>query len=183
MARIVTGLVAFDIDELEGKTCQACGGDGAVVVDRRAMRCEPCEGTGLVDRKVVSTVRVKVKPFDLETKLKVAKYQTFQSGSMVTDILRQSAESVRVAVKDVEGLFVDSEGKVPYRLEFQDGKPENGLTDKSVSDLMNVHLSRALMAGCNQLLTGIPSVVQDASGRAIPGVRVVVDPGPAAVPN
>lgn len=182
MARMFGGLVEFQIEEFKGKVCKTCMGGGGLRKPEGIVTCDKCEGTGLVNRTVDSTVKFKVQPFSYGQKIEILKFQTMNAGQMVTDTIRQSGEAIRMAVKEVTGLFTDEAGQVPYKLEFVEGKQDMGLTEKCLSDLMNTKLTRGLAAGCNALLAGIPDEITDTMGNVIPGTKVILD-GKGQIPN
>jgi len=150
MARIFRKEDRFNlvIDELKPKDCPDCEGKG----------CGACEYTGQVAGEKVGEIRFLLSPLSIEQKTELNGFNRIEGGKLITDDVGMTKACFSMVIKGVSGLFVDSEGKVPYQLVFNPNADKQGrLTDECVSDLLNIQVGPELAMGCLSLIKGIPT--------------------------
>lgn len=111
---------------------------------------------------------------------KASVYAVVMEASKSADVTKFN-EAARLAmkysIKDIEGVYLDDEGKEPYTLEFENGQ----VTDSCINDLLNMdsedsdsNASQKLSAICSKLSQGgVKQALLDHENKPLDGVSIV----------
>lgn len=115
----------------------------------------------------VDTITVEIAPLSTQSKKQLQSHMLKASQGNMDAAMEAVFLAVKFAVKSATGIE-DADGK-QYELEF-DG---NDLSDDCVNDLLNMEESDKLSAVCMSFLSKVPTVVVDANGKPIDGVKIL----------
>lgn len=97
----------------------------------------------------------KLAPMDQEQKTELMQYISLDGGNRIENLAKISFLSCKYTIKEIEGLVYEDGS--PFELSFD----EKGVSDKSLSELMNTEISQELLSACQAFLQGIPKEILD----------------------